>query len=284
MFHDQEKYWLTGIGISLVALHLSLSQHAERSGFFSYVFLFWIVVFFLIGEKRAKLKSEADRFSSLLGISLISLILYRSLHLFPEDYFLRIAPLMSLLGWGLLASGIRGLKQYRQELFLLLFLAIPWEFVYAFDVSQLTARFSTFILWILGFTVIRQGVWIILPTGSVEVYHGCSGVLTILQLLGLSWIVLTLIPTNWQTKLYLPTASILLGFTVNAMRVALMAILVAMSNIDGFHYWHTGTGSLIFSAISVSIFAVICLMLLRPQNPRLQGEQKHIALRIKVRT
>ena len=273
MLQSQEKYWLTGIGLGLMALHLNLSQHAERSGFLSYVLLFWIVVFFLIWEKRAELNFKSDRLSSLFGISLISLTLYKSLHLFPEDYFLRIAPLMSLLGWGLIASGIKGIKQYSQELFLLLFLAIPWEFIYIFDVSQVTARFSTFILWILGFEVTRQGVWIVLPTGSVEVYNGCSGVLTILQLLGLSWIVLTLIPTGWKAKLYLPIASILLGFTINGIRIALMAILVAMSNIDGFHYWHTGTGSLIFSAISVSSFAVICFMLLRPKNFKLQPDR-----------
>ena len=280
MFHNQEKYWLTGIGIGLVALHLNLSQQAQSSGFSSYVFLFWIVVLFLLWEKRGELSFTSskglaragDRFSSLVGISLISLTLYKSLHLFPDDYFLRIAPLISLFGWGLLASGIKGLKQYRRELFLLLFLAIPWEFVYIFDVSQLTAKFSTFILWILGFEVTRQGVWIVLPTGSVEVYNGCSGILTILQLLGLSWIVLTVIPTNWRVKVYLPVASILLGFAINGIRIALMAILVAMSNLDGFDYWHTGTGSLIFSAISVSIFATICFMFLRPKSLQLQAD------------
>ena len=272
MLQNPEKYCLTSIGVGLALLHLNLSQHAERSGFFSYVFLFWIVVFFLLWEKRQQLKFAADRFSSYAGIFTISLTLYKSLHLFPEDYFLRVAPLLSLLGWGLLASGFRGLKQYRQELFLLLFLAIPWEFIYVFDVSQLTARFSTFILWILGFEVTRQGVWIVLPTGSVEVYNGCSGILTILQLLGLSWIVLTLIPTDWKTKLYLPLASIFLGFTVNAMRIALMVVLVAMSKIDGFHYWHTGTGSLIFSAISVSIFAAICFILFRSKSLQLQAD------------
>ncbi|MEL6928397.1 MAG: cyanoexosortase A [Cyanobacteria bacterium J06600_6] len=272
MLENQEKYWLIGIGVGLVALHLNLSQHIERTRFFSYVFLFWTVVIFLLWEKRSKLSIQSSTgLSSFLGISLISLTLYKSLHLFPEDYFLRIAPLMSLFGWGLLASGIRGLKQYRQELFLLLFLAIPWEFIYIFDVSQLTARFSTFILWLLGFEATRQGVWIILPTGSVEVYNGCSGVLSILQLLGLSWIVLILIPTTWKAKIYLPIASILLGFTINALRIALMAILVAMSDIDGFHYWHTGTGSFIFSAVSVSILAIICLILLRRQNIQLEA-------------
>ncbi len=119
---------------------------------------------------------------------------------------------------------------------MLLFLAIPWELIYIFDVSQLTARFSASILWLLGFSVTRQDVWIILPTGSVEVYNGCSGVLTILQLLGLSWIVLTLMPTDWRAKVYLPLASILLGFDVKLIEPLLnntdrmQGILVATLN------------------------------------------------------
>lgn len=266
MTHNHTKYWLSGIGVGLVTLHLNLSQQLGRSGFFSHSFLFWMVVLFLLWEKRDRLYLRSDPVSSFVGISLLWLLLYKSLHLFPEDFFLRIAPLLSVLGWGLLASGIRGLKQYGQEIFLLSFLAIPWEFIYVFDVSQLTAKFSSFILWILGFEVTRQGVWIIMPTGSVEVYNGCSGVLTILQLLGLSWIVLTLIPTSYQPKIWLPIAAIILGFTVNGMRIALMAVLVAMSNSEGFTYWHTGNGSLIFSAISVLMFGIICFLTLNQEN------------------
>ena len=179
---------------------------------------------------------------------------------------MRIFPLLSLLGWGLLASGFKGLKQYRQEIFLLSFLAVPWEFIYIYDVSQLTAKFSTFLLWSFGFEVTRQGVWIIMPTGSVEVYNGCSGVRTILQLLALSWIVLALIPPNWRQKTRLIAGAILLGFVVNGVRVALMAIVVALSNSEGFTYWHTGTGSLVFSAIAVLIFALICFTTLDREN------------------
>ena len=61
----------------------------------------------------------------------------------------------------------------------------------------------------------RQGVWIILPTGSVEVYNCCSGLRTILQLLGLSWNLLTLLRTSWQLKAILTIAAIGLGFLVN---------------------------------------------------------------------
>ena len=267
MTHNHIRYWLSGIGISLATLHLNLSQ-LGRPGFFSHSFLFSMVVLLLLWQKRERLHWESDTVSSFIGISFLSLVLYRSLHLFPEDFFLRISPLLSLLGWGLLASGIKGLKQYAPEFFLLSFLAIPWEFIYIFDVSEVTAKFSTFILWTLGFTATRQGVWIVMPTGSVEVYNGCSGVRTILQLLGLSWILLTLVPTNWRQKIWLPIAAILLGFIVNGIRVAIMTVLVAMSNSEGFEYWHTGTGSLIFSAIAVLLFGTVCSMTLSKENVR----------------
>ncbi|GAB4523359.1 MAG: hypothetical protein Tsb0014_00790 [Pleurocapsa sp.] len=267
MNRDRVKYYLlSGIGIGLIALHLSLSDQWGRPGFFGHSFLFWMVALLLLWQKRDRLDLESDTVSSFIGTSILTLVLYKSLHLFPEDFFLRIFPPLSLLGWGLLASGVKGLKQYYQQLFLVLFLAIPWEFVYIFDLSLVTAKFSTFILWILGFTVTRQGVWIIMPLGSVEVYNGCSGLRIILQLLGLSWIVLTLIPTNWKAKLLLPIAAILLGFTINGFRVALMAVLIAMSNSAGFDYWHTGTGSLIFSAIAVLIFAATCYAIIPREN------------------
>ena len=266
IIYNHSKYWLSGIGLGLVALHLLSSELFSHAGSFSHNALFWLVLIGLLWEQRDKLYLESDFLASFLGLSLLSFVLYRYWHLFADDFFLRLAPLLSLLGWGLLASGIRGLKQYTKELFLLLFLAIPWEFINLFDISQLTAKFSTFILWIMGFEVMRQGVWIIMPQGSVEVYSGCSGVKAILQLVGLCWILLTLIPTNWHQKIWLFLSAILLGFTINGIRVALMTILVALSNTAGFEYWHTGTGSLIFSAISVALLIIIVWLILQPQK------------------
>ena len=262
----QARYWLTAIGLGLIALHLSLNEHFGRSGSFNHNSLFWMVLAFLLWDKREQLKLESNALGTFMGISILSFVFYRYLHLFPDDFFLRISPFLSLLGWGLLASGIQGLRQYYREFFLLFFLAIPWEFVYIFDLSQLTARFSSFILWILGFEVTRQGIWIIMPTGSVEVYSGCSGLRTILQLLGLIWILLTLVVTNWRIKIALPVAAILLGFVINGIRVALMAILVATSNTTGFDYWHTGTGSLIFSAIAVVLLGVVSFLTIPQEN------------------
>jgi exosortase/archaeosortase family protein len=51
---------------------------------------------------------------------------------------------------------------------------------------------------------------------------------------------------------------VLLGFIVNGIRVALMAILVASSNKSAFTYWHGGDGSLIFAIISMVLFGIFC--------------------------
>ncbi len=143
---------------------------------------------------------------------------------------------------------------------LLGFLAIPWEFIYLFiDLSLLTAKFSTFILWLLGFEVERQRLMIILPTGSIEVYDGCSGLRTILQLLGIALIFLVVLNPQLQFKLLIPAIAILWGFVINGIRVAIMAIFVAMQQPEAFQYWHIGNGSLIFSIVAVGILSIICM-------------------------
>ena len=225
--------------------------------------LFWAAVALLLWQKQQSLTLKSDTTSTFIGLTLLTLILYKSLHIFEADFFLRLSPLLCLLGWSLIASGWQRLKQYKQEIFLLSFLAIPWEVIYLFDISLLTAKFSTLSLWALGFDAIRQNTWIILPTGSIEVYNGCSGVRMMIQLLGLSWLILALTPTRWQQKLGLPIVAVLLGFFINGLRVALMAVLVAMGNMSAFDYWHVGTGSLVFSAIAVLLFGTTSVLLRR---------------------
>ena len=87
-----------------------------------------------------------------------------------------------------------------------------------------------------------------------------------LQLLGLSWIICAIAKTNWQQKIWLTITAILIGFIINGIRVTLMAALVALSDLEGFTYWHVGNGSLIFSAISVLIFGAICMRTIIREN------------------
>jgi cyanoexosortase A len=273
--HIQEpKYWLLGIAAGLIFLHLTLISRTANTDLFGTMLLFWGVVAFLIWERHETLTLESGVFSSCFGASLIALILLKSSSLFGDDLFLRVAPFLSGISLALLASGTKGLKQYWQELLILAYTAIPPGFIGVFiDVAKLTAKFSAFILHYLGFEVVRQGVFLILEKGSVEVYHGCSGVNAILQLLGLALVFLLMFPTTMAQKIVVPIIAVLIGFVVNAARVALMAVLVSLSQPEAFKYWHEGNGSVVFSMIAVFIFGLFCwfAILQEPQNKKKQN-------------
>lgn len=261
------QLWLLGIAVSLITLHLYLTWKSNNIDLLSGSLLFWVTSIYLIWEKRDRLNLESGVLSSCLGIFIITLLLVKLTHILADDVFLRIVPLLSILGLGLLASGFKGLKQYWQPLVLFGLIAIPWQFIYLFvDLSLLTAKFSSFLLWLLGFQVFRQGVFVSLPTGSIEVYDGCSGLRLIVHLLGIALIILLVFNSSIKHKILLTTIAITIGFIINGVRVALMAVLVALGDPEAFKYWHTGDGSLIFSLVSVLILGLTYAFLVRGKN------------------
>lgn len=260
------KFLLLAIVAVLITLHLNLTFQSANTDLLSSAFLFWMAVISLIWKKHNTLKHNSDAISSLVGALLIILLLSKSI-LSSYDHFLRIFPLISIFGLGLLASGFKDLNQYGQEMLLLAFFAVPPGLVSLFiDLSGLTARFAAFVLALLGFRAVTQGVNVILPTGFIEVYHGCSGMSAILQLLGLSLIIICIFPTNVPQKIWLISIAIFLGFVINGLRVALMAVLVAAYNQSAFKYWHVGDGSLIFSTSAVLIFGILSQIVLQKSS------------------
>jgi cyanoexosortase A len=137
-----------------------------------------------------------------------------------------------------------------------------------FDPSPITAQVSAFTLRSLGFNVAVQGVLVSLPKGSIEVYSGCAGVATMLQLFGVSLMYLFLQTTKRYQKLLIPGIAVAIAFLINAFRVALMVILVALGDQNAFEYWHVGNGSLVFSTIAVVIFSLSCQFLLPTHESR----------------
>ncbi|MEG4986829.1 cyanoexosortase A [Microcoleus sp. BR0-C5] len=273
--HVQEpKYWLLGIASGLIAIHVTLTSRTNFTDLFGTMLLFWGVVAFLIWERHESLTFESGVFASFFGASLIALILLKSSSISGYDFFIRTAPFLSGISLALLASGTKGLKQYWQELLILGYAGIPPGLIELFvDLATLTAKFSAFILHYLGVEVLRKGVFLILEKGSVEVYHGCSGSTVILQLLGMAVIFLLMFPTTVGQKIVVPLVAIISAFVVNAARVALMAVLVSLSQPEAFKYWHEGTGSVIFSMIAVFIFGLFCwFAILKDQPPNKEGQ------------
>lgn len=262
------KYWLLGIATGLITVHLTLTSRANDASLLGTSALFWSAICSLLWSRRNALILDSGVFSSFCGTLLIVLVLLKSLSVSGYDQFLRISPLISVLGVALLASGFKGLKQYWRELLIFCFLApSPGAISLLIDISTFTAQFTTAILWYLEFEVSRQGVYINLPTGGVEVYPGCSGIENMLHLLGLAVLFLVMFPTTWLEKILVPVVAVFVAYVVNGARVALMVVLAASSNPQALYYWHKGDGSLLFSLISVLILGLFCLFLLRQGNP-----------------
>lgn len=256
------KFLLLGVSIGCIAIHLNVTNQSGNSDLLINSIIFWVAASSLIWKRRYTLNLKTDIISSFLGTLLITSVLLKSMS--PTDNFLYVSPLISSIGLGLIASGFQGLKQYRSELLLLFFLGVPYATLFPLiDISEFTAKIAAFLLWYSGFDVSRTGVEIVLSSGIVEVYQACSGMKNILELWGLSALILVMVPTNRYQKILVPIVATLIGFAVNMVRVVLMAALVASEKQAAFKYWHQGDGSLVFSMISVLIFGSFCFLSLR---------------------
>jgi len=259
---QDNQFWFLAIAAGLIAVHVSL--YLKLNGTLNQVSISLLglaAVFSLLSEKRHTLKFESDIFSTLLGVLLIAFVLVRSLFATKVDSFVELTPFIGMLGLALIASGIKGLRQYWLELLLIFAFNAPIGFIgQRFDISIFTALFSNAILSYLGFPVVREGVNLIMPTGAVEVYPGCSGMETITQLVRLAILFLIMFPTSVAKRFIVPFVAVVIAFVVNGFRVALMAVLVAR-NPEAFDYWHTGTGSQIFFLICSLLFGGFCYLI-----------------------
>lgn len=280
--------WLGAIAVGVMAINLAILWKVGDEAHLGMSVLFWLPVGSMIWEKREELNLKSDRIGSFIGALLIGLFLFTIVSMPARiagqrdtyDPFLRFMPLLSGLGIALIASGLQGLKQYKPELIILFFLGIPKVIItdmLKIDISPITAKFSAFMLHYVGYdTYLRDHVFIDLPGGSVKVYSGCSGMESMTYLLGLSAVCLLMFPlerfNQRSHKILIATFGVITGFLVNVVRVALMAILAASSNIEAFDYWHEGDGSLIFGMMAVGIFGLFYMFLLKqdevqPQDP-----------------
>ncbi|MEB3181104.1 MAG: cyanoexosortase A [Nostocaceae cyanobacterium] len=265
------KFWLLGIGAGLITINLTLLSQSGEISQFAMSVLFFLAVASLIWDNRHSLILESEIFSSFLGGLMIAFVLWKSATL-PSPDFLRLSPVFSGLGLALLASGIKGLKQYWQSLTILFFLGVPEVILSSLiDISPLIAKFSGFILWYSGFTVSIQGVHIHLPKGGVEVTPGCSGLESMSYLLGISAIALVMFPIQKQKRIFVPIVATTLAFVLNGIRIAILAVFSASGNKAAFDSWHQGDVSRMFSMIAIVIFGLFYYLLMRQSEAKISA-------------
>lgn len=256
---QKADFWLGSLGIALAGLHLVLLDKIKQENLFSISLLMWLTVASLVWERRQTLTYKSDTFSTTLGVVLLLLILARSLSF--TDISLRLLPLVGGISLALLASGYRQLRQYGREILILSLLIIARVitiFLDAINLPLFTAKISAFLLWLGGFEVYRQGVYIELSQGKVEVLGSCSGVESILLVVSVAFLFFFLIPISHVQKLICLLIAAAIGFLVNTLRVIIMALLVDSGDTVAFDYWHGSDGSLSFAVISVCLFGLYC--------------------------
>lgn len=268
---SQRGFWLWVALSALVAVNIAIFWQMKNIAHAGMSWLYWLAVYSLLWDRRKGIVLKTDLFSCLVGIALIipTLFIHSHIPLTKESHIHSVSPFFFSLGLALIASGFSGLRQFWRELLIIFFLGIPRVILNLFtDISPLTAAAASFILYYLGFEVSRDGVYINLPQGTVKVYQGCSGIESVTYLLGLSVICLVMFPIQKRYTYLVPVVAILIGFLVNAFRVALMAILVSYGNREAFVYWHEGDGSLIFGMIAVALFGGFYWLLLTQQDKK----------------
>ena len=265
---DKRVLLFLGIAISIMVAHLIFLLNGGNDELFATSFLLWLATASLLWEKRTEIPFNSGGVSMVLGGVLIGLVVVRTFS--PAGYHLRLSPILSFLGLCLITSKAPKLHYYAKELVILSLLAIApilEQILELINLPLITAKFATFSLWYTGFTVERQDLYIMLPQGRVEVYGACSGVESITQMLNIAVLFILLFPTRWYQKIYAVFIAVIIGFVVNALRVALLALLVSNSDQEAFDYWHGGDGSLVFFVICVLIFAAITWFTVLRENP-----------------
>lgn len=268
---ENSKFCLFATAVGLTALHLILTWRAigDTDRLIINV-LYWGAILCLLWRKRDILNLESGIFSTFFGLLLIAFVLVKSISLFVfESSFVKIVPMIAALGLGLLASGVKGLKQYWRELIILMLLCLPENSLpqiiqNTFNITTLTAKFAILILWYLGFEVSGSGANINLPNGSVWVDTPCTGIVTAILLLKLSVLFMLVVPTNWIKKVLVAIGAVFIAFVASGIRVAIMAVVV--SDQKTFDYWHGAEGNQIFSTIAILIFGLLCHFLSSPDK------------------
>ena len=257
-FWKKRTFWYLAIAATFTVIYFSLVWQADDTGQLSMSLLFYFCVASLLRGKLGVLSFQRNWSAVCISFSLMIWILL-NISTTTDDYTVRLFPFISGLAIVLLVSGWIGLKQYWRELTIFFFLGVPSFLAYHFiDISLLTAKFSTLLLWYSGFDILSQGTFMALRDGhAVEVVYDCSGIDMVNYLLGMSVICLIMFPISGLFKqLFVPLAGSVIGFVVNGIRVALMVVLMKFDQA-AFDNWHTGTGSYAFALLGVVLLGIL---------------------------
>ncbi len=197
------------------------------------------------------------------------------------DPLLLLVPVSGLLGLALVA-GVKPTSPTTGQLAMMGMLlpaqVVINRFLPTHALALLTAHVSAFLLWLMGQPATAMGTSIVMPGKELVVDLSCTGVNMMSLSLATIVVMALLIPVlPWNWLLCLASASLLMAFTINSLRIALLGFMTDpigtgwLETLQSFHFWHQGAGSQMFSVVTAGL---TCMLLLAAIEFKWQKEKR----------
>lgn len=223
----------------------------------------WCGAFICIEDMLPDMPFSPSHFGLLAGSVLLAWGMWRSTQVFHGDAVVYGLAFVQAIGLAMLLLPIRKLMILRNPLLIMsitAFLLVPMSSMLPEEpLSLLTAKLSSMILTLTGQEVYLQGRVIWLDNAGVRVSGPCSGKEMIHQLLTVGTVFVLAFPLRQRWLRLLVVASTpAFAIAGNSLRISVLALINASQMSEKtywFTYFHENEGSLVFSAISTSVFA-----------------------------
>ncbi|MFN6337615.1 MAG: archaeosortase/exosortase family protein [bacterium] len=277
-----KNLWISVCG--LVALqNLIIFTSTQITGNAITALIVWGGALICMEDHLETLKPKPSFAGLLTGTLIIIFVILRTARINGSDSFLYLMVPVAGFGLFLIANPFKDIINYRDSLLVLcllpsfLVLQILVATHVSDDLSLLTAKFVLFWVGLLGIapsTLVGTTVYV--PGGAVQVMHECNGFEMIMQMFITACIFLLAFPLRSRIgKPLIFLSAPLIGFVVNSLRIALLALFTSLNSGSGkalFDFFHEQAGSLIFSGIAVFLLGYLYLAVLNRELPPLVTE------------
>lgn len=263
----RRRLLLVGGGVA-AALQIGFAARlANAPSYLDAVVLAWAGALWLIHHRRPRPPGRPHLLERALGAGLF--VAACGLTILNRHRYHPVHRLMSLAAGGgliVMAEGVGGLRQRLREctvLGLTLIDPLPGGLQRAIMPDRQTAATAAAILEAVGFPVERSGTLLFVPGATLEVLDICSGLESIAQLLALAVLVVCVFKTTWLDRVLLAAVAVFAGFSVNATRVAVLAVIASRAP-DRWAFWERpGAGSHAFPLLATALAGVLWWLVLR---------------------
>jgi cyanoexosortase A len=268
--------WLIVIAVAALQIALAWRTAALDRGrtlvgdFALTLTIAWAAALGVLLQERPRLH-RADRIPQLVGLAAVATALIVPVARPVYEAIDRLLPLLGGGGLCLMAFGW-SVRAWPRKAWLLLGLPLlnplPRLLQDLVGPAQLTAACAMVIHRLMGSPTTLVGGTLVMADGTLDVLPACSGLLGMSRLWVLATLVAALFSTNARQNVWLFLSSALVGFLVNAIRIAILAGAVARGDDAAFQYWHVGLGASWFSLASVAAAGVAWWWIVRSHDVR----------------